>query len=129
MAEQISPEVKRFIHTTINSVEQLEVLLFLMSNAEVEWSAEDVSERIRSTPESVKVKLEELYAARLLTVRREPRPCYRYAPNSSALAQEVAESLDKAYTEGKDTIIQLIFSRPMDNIRIFADAFKIRRED
>ncbi|MEZ0326655.1 MAG: hypothetical protein ACAH95_12190 [Fimbriimonas sp.] len=129
LAEQISPEVKRFIHSTINSVEQLEVLLFLMSNAEREWSAEEVSERIRSTPESVLSKLEELYAARLLTVRREPKTCYRYAPNTDALAQEVAESLDRAYKEGKDTIIQLIFSRPMDNIRIFADAFKIRREN
>jgi hypothetical protein len=129
LAEQISPEVKRFIHSTINSVEQLEVLLFLMSNAEREWSAEEVSERIRSTPESVAPKLEDLYAARLLTVQRQTRPLYRYAPNSDALAQEVAESLDKAYKEGKDTVIQLIFSRPLSNIRIFADAFKIRRED
>ncbi len=128
MAEQISPEVKRFIHSTINSVEQLEVLLFLMSNEEREWSAEEIGERIRSTPESVAPKLEELCAARLVSVRREGRDCYRYAPHSDALAKEVAESLDKAYKEGKDTIIQLIFSRPMDNIRIFADAFRIRRD-
>jgi hypothetical protein len=129
LAEQISPEVKRFIHSTINSVEQLEVLLFLMSNPERDWSADEVSERIRSTPESVASKLEDLYAARLLTVTRGPVPVYCYKPNSEALAQEVAESLDRAYKEGKDTIIQLIFSRPLSNIRVFADAFRIRKDD
>jgi len=127
--EAISPEVRKFIHGTINSVEQLEVLLFLMSNAESDWSPAEVSERVRSTPESVEPKLVDLLAARLVTVRDEGGPRYRYAPESGALAEEVAQSLDKAYRERKDTVIQLIFTRPMDNIRVFADAFRIRRKD
>jgi hypothetical protein len=127
--EEISPEVRRFIHNTINSVEQLEVLLFLMSNPDREWSAEEVGERVRSTPESVASKLADLQAARLLTVRNDPALLYRYAPESSALAEEVAQSLDRAYRERKDTVIQLIFSRPLNNIRVFADAFRIRKED
>lgn len=128
--EEISPEVRRFIHHTINSVEQLEVLLFLMSNPEREWTAQEVSERVRLTAESVASRLEDLYQARLLSrgAAQDP-PCFRYAPDSNALAQEVAESLDRAYKERKDTVIQLIFSRPLDNIRVFADAFRIKRRD
>jgi hypothetical protein len=129
VAGEISPEVRRFIHSTINSVEQLEVLLFMMSNPEREWSAVDVSDRTRMAEDSVAEKLEDLYQAQLLTVTRASVSLYRYEPNSPALAQEVAESLDRAYKEGKDTIIQLIFSRPLSNIKVFADAFRIKGGD
>ena len=129
MPDQISPEVKRFIQNAINSVEQLEVLLFLVSNPEQAWSAEDVSARIRVAPETVAAKLAELHKAQLLAVTDEEAPRYRYAPATSALAQEVADRLNQAYKEGKDTIIQLIYSRPLDNIRYFADAFRIKKED
>jgi predicted transcriptional regulator len=130
--EDISPELKRFIHNTINSVEQLEVLLFLMSNAERDWSAAQISEKTRMAEESVASKLQELHAAQLLTLQgtssSSAAPLYRYAPTTEALAQEVATSLDRAYKERKDTVIQLIFSKPMENIRVFADAFRIRRK-
>jgi hypothetical protein len=132
--EDISPELKRFIQNTINSVEQLEVLLFLMSNAEKEWSVEEISLRTRLAPESVAARLEDLHAAQLLTRAQtdSSQPAahlYRYAPTTKALAQEVADSLDRAYKERRDTVIQLIFSKPLDNIRIFADAFRIRRKN
>jgi predicted transcriptional regulator len=127
--EEISPEVKHFIHSTINSVEQLEVLLFLMSNAERAWTADEISSRVRLTHESVTSKLEELLRAKLLTASTDEPPQYCYEPDSKALAQEVADSLDKAFRERKDTVIQLIFSRPMDNIKVFADAFRIRRDE
>jgi hypothetical protein len=127
--DEISPEVRRFIHNTINSVEQLEVLLFLMSNADRDWSAREVSDRVRLAPDSVEAKLTDLQGARLLTVRENGETRYCYAPDSNALAKEVAESLDRAYRERKDTVIQLIFSRPLSNIRVFADAFRIRRDE
>lgn len=126
--DEVSPEVKRFIHSTIDSVEQLEVLLFLMSNPERDWSAEEVGASIRATPESVASKLEDLHRARLLNMRPGQPPCYRYAPDSTAIEKEVAESLDRAYRERKDTVIKLIFSRPMKNISVFANAFRIRRD-
>jgi hypothetical protein len=124
----ISPEVRLFIHRTINSVEQLEVLLFMMSNPDRDWSTEEVARQIRVPPASVNAKLEELHEARLLKVERTATSCFRYAPDSAALEAEVAESLDRAYRERKDTIIKLIFSRPLNNIRVFADAFRIRRD-
>jgi hypothetical protein len=131
--EDISPELKKFIHNTINSVEQLEILLFLMSNADRDWSAEQITEKTRIPVESVTTKLQDLHAAQLLTLQgfSETTPTaqlYRYAPTSEALAQEMADSLDRAYKERKDTVIQLIFSKPMENIRVFADAFRIRRK-
>ena len=127
--EEVSPEVRRFIQDTISSVEQLEVLLFMMSNADKDWSAAQVSDRVRLQPESVEARLRELADADILVKRLGQEATYCYAPKSSAVAEELGASLSKAYQEGRDTVIQLIYTRPMDNIRIFADAFRIKRKD
>lgn len=127
--DEIPDEVKKFIHRTIESVDQLEVLLFLMSNPDREWSAEEVSAKIRLASESTAEKLRDLTAAHLLTARDRPPMLYRYAPSSRAIEGEVAENLNRAYREGRDAIIQLIYTRPLDNIRIFADSFRIKRKE
>jgi hypothetical protein len=124
----ISPEVRRFIQNAINSVEQLEVLLFLVSNAERSWSAREVSERVRLAPDTVEARLVELRAAQLLVSTTDSEVRYHYAPQSSALAQEVAESLNKAYKERREALIQIIYSRPLANIKFFADAFRLRKD-
>jgi hypothetical protein len=126
---EISPQLRKFIQTTINSVEELEVLLFMMSNSEHSWSPVQVSERTRLALDSVNEKLRALASAQLVSVEPEQADHYRYAPNSKALAEEVARTLDAAYRERKDTVIQLIYSRPFENIRVFADAFRIKEED
>jgi len=128
--EKISSEVKRFIRSTINSAEQLEVLIFMMSNADKEWSADEVSSQTRLPVESTATKLQDLADADLLLKQtREDRALFRYSPNSDALANEVAESLEQAYLERRDTLLQLIYSKPLENIRIFSDSFRIRRDD
>lgn len=127
--EEISPELQRFIQSTINSIDQLEVLLFLMSNSEREWTAGQVSERVRVASEAVAVSLKALYSAHLLSSSQTDPPSYRYAPSSNALAEEVAKSLDRASKDNRETLIQLIYSRPLNNIKIFADAFRIKKKE
>jgi hypothetical protein len=127
--EELSPKVIQFIQQTINSVEQLEVLLYLMSNPDQSWTAAEIGEKLRSTAESVGAKLRDLHQAHLLESKSEKEPRYRYAPRSTALAKEVAESLRKAYLERKDSVIELIYSRPLEHIRIFSDAFNLRKEE
>ncbi|HEX8834436.1 MAG TPA: hypothetical protein VF719_09560 [Abditibacteriaceae bacterium] len=128
MAVEITEELKKFIHTHINSVEQLEVLLLLRSNSQQEWSAREVSQKLFIQPESAAGRLADLHGSNLLTVREEGQKLYRYQPQSGALDQHVG-SLDRAYKERKDAVIRLIFSRPVDNIRVFSNAFRIRRDN
>lgn len=127
MPGDISAEVKRFIHRTINSVEQLEILLLLMSHSSRDWSAEEIGERVRLPAETVGSRLEELHVAKLLDRGEKGR--YQYAPETAALEEHVAEKLQEAYQERRHAVMELIYSRPLENIRIFADAFRIRRED
>jgi hypothetical protein len=123
----IPEDVKRFIAEHVDSVEALEVLLLLKNNPDKEWRAEDVSRELYTQPESAAMRLAELESIDLLAVRDESGLLYRYSPGTGTLDQTVS-GLSRAYKERRVTVISLIFSKPIDKIRTFADAFKIKRE-
>lgn len=124
---EFSDAIRRFIHDSIHSVEQLEVLLLLADSAEQEWNAAQVSQKLYTQPESVAMRLADLHARGLLTIGSAPG-LYRYVAPTPAL-DEVVRDLDLAYKERKDAVIGAIFSRPLDDLRTFSDAFRIRRKD
>ena len=125
----ITAEVEQFIQENIPSVEQLEVLLLLFEAPGKKWSASEASQKLHRQPTSVAARLHDLHSRGLLGVREEDPPLYSYAPGARA---EVVRSLDRAYKERKDAVIQIIFSparNSHNNLRAFSDAFKIRRPD
>lgn len=124
---ELSDAIRRFIHDNIHSVEQLEVLLLLADSAGQEWDAAQVSQKLYTQPESVARRLSDLHAQGLLATGSAPG-LYRYVAPTPAL-DEVVRGLALAYKERKDAVIGAIFSRPLDNLRTFADAFRIRRKD
>jgi hypothetical protein len=120
-------ELRTFIHKHIDSVVELEVLLLLYQTAPAEWSAESVSASLRITESSAATVLETLTTRELLARVTMAQRSYRYEPCSPQLRSAV-ESLATAYNDRRVTIISLIFSKPLDKIRIFADAFRIPRD-
>lgn len=127
--KHIPGKARGFIKETFESVEQLEILLLLISNPEREWSAAEVGDRVRTSVEAASAKLNALHVAQLVALRQGGVALYRYQPSSSALAQEVADCLAQAYRDGKDTLIHLIYTRPFENIRYFADVLRIGKRD
>lgn len=127
-ADSIPEEVIKFIHANINSVEQLEVLLCLRNNQDKAWSAQEVSQKLYLQPESAAMRLADLSEKNLLQVQSDSEPLYRYQPLVNNLEQ-VVSSLDGYYKQRKDTIIQLIFSKPLDHIQVFSNAFRFRKRD
>jgi hypothetical protein len=123
----IPPRVQRFISTHIDSIEKLEVLLLLRARAEREWGARDVSQELRITEASAAARLEDLTARRLLAVREGTPPCYRFSPASSEDAQDVS-ALQETYSTRRVSVISFIFSKPLDKVRGFADAFRLKRD-
>ncbi len=116
-----------FIRTHIDSVEQLEVLLLMRNDPSKGWSAADVSRQLRSSPVSAALRLEKLTALRLI-VKTEPSQhtfTFRYEPSTPELADRVT-ALSEAYLVRRVTVIDLIFSNPVEKIQSLADAFKIR---
>lgn len=126
--DAISEDVKRFISAYIDSVELLEVLLLIRRVGEKEWSADSISRELRSNPSSVTKRLTDLRARGLVSVKEESPPLYYYHPETEALDSAI-QGLAEAYAERQARVIDLIFSKPIDTLRDFSDAFKLKRED
>ena len=124
-ADSLTPAVKDFIARHVKSVEQLEILCLVSAQPTRRWLAAEVFRAIQSSEKSVSDSLQELHGKGLLTAEGEK--AYRFAPNSSELAQQITD-LVAAYRGRRVAVIEAIYARPTDAIQNFADAFKLRKE-
>ena len=122
----IPPRVQRFIVTHIDSIEKLEVLLLLRAQADREWTAREVSQELRIAEPSAAARLEDL-AARRLVVRTGNPGAYRFGPASAEDAQDITD-LQATYSLRRVSVISFIFSKPLEKVRGFADAFRLKRD-
>ncbi|ADO75326.1 hypothetical protein [Stigmatella aurantiaca] len=123
----IPPRVQRFIATHIDSIEKLEILLLLRAHTSREWTAKAVSLELRITEASAVARLKDLSARRLLMEFETSPPTYRYHPATVEDAQDIAE-LQATYSLRRVSVISFIFSKPLDRVRGFADAFRLKRD-
>jgi hypothetical protein len=123
----IPDEVQRFIAANVHSVEQLEVLLLLHRDATRAWSADEVARELRIDAGSAEGRLADLCMRRLLVETSAPALAYRFEPATQALGR-VVSSLATLYAERRVSVITLIFAKPTDTIRSFADAFRVRKD-
>jgi hypothetical protein len=122
----ISEEVRLFVLQCIDSVEQLEVLLLLHGSPAVTWSPETVAAALYSNPASIGRRLTALHSRGLLAATEAS--AYRYLPKSPALDATVSLLAD-TYRLRRVAVITLIASKPMENVRAFSDAFRLRKKD
>ncbi|MFE8604805.1 hypothetical protein [Archangium violaceum] len=127
-AGDLPEAVRRLIADHIDSVEQLEILLLLQQHPERSWTAELVARELRISPLSAGDRLKDMARSAILSRLQGSEAEYRYAPVSPEMVEAVA-GLATAYSERRVTVINLIFSKPVDKIRTFADAFRLRRDD
>ena len=124
---EIPDIVRRFIAQHIDSAELLETLLLVHSAPEREWSPEEVARSIYTVPAGATRRLEQLVDMGLASSTGTANPAYRYAPSSASLAEQV-DALAAAYRAQRVAVINLIFNKPPDPLRSFADAFKLRKD-
>ncbi len=120
--------VRRFIAHHIHSVEQLEILLLLHQQPERVWNSEAVARELRIAPASATERMEDMVHTRLLRRQGVSPEEYRYGPESMKL-DDAVRGLATEYAKRRVMIINLIYSKPIDKIRTFADAFRIRKDD
>jgi hypothetical protein len=126
---QVSEAVQQFIVKYITSVDQLEILLLLHEYPEREWNADDVARHLFTESTSAESRLAELAANGLISTKSPgDRMSYRHGPKTPQLERAIAE-LAKQYPKYRVRIINLIFSKPIDKIRTFADAFRLKQDD
>ena len=125
--DEIPQEVRAFIAEHINSVVEVEMLLLLQVDPSRQWAAEEISQKLRIDARWVQSQLNSLCTRQVLICTEQPDPTYRYAPRNPALERAIAGLMD-AYANYRVTVISLIFSKPIEKIRSFADAFVLRKE-
>jgi hypothetical protein len=119
----IQESVRKLIADHIDSVEQLEVLLLLRAQRERVWTVGEINDEIKSSVSSVEARLSDL-ADRGLLERQGRTFRYQATPEMDATVTELA----RAYAERRFTVIELIFAKPTDKLRAFADAFKMSKK-
>ena len=115
---------------------QLELLLLLAARADRASAPADLAAELRIDAGWVEGQLLDMAAKGLLESpdsadRSAPPPTttpqFRYRPRTPELARTVAD-LAQAYADRRVTVIGLIFSKPVDKLRSFADAFRLRKD-
>jgi predicted transcriptional regulator len=120
--------VRKLIAEHIVSVEQLEVLLLVRERSGESWTPEGISEVIRTSASSAEQRLRDLEARGFLSRERgeDGGERYRFAPNGRW--DHALSRLADLYAERHYTVIELIFSKPIQNLRVYSDAFLFRKE-
>lgn len=114
-----------FIQAHIKSVWAIEQMLVLAREPERAWDARDLVRETRSSLTAVQEALRNLETAGLVAQTADGR--YRYDPKTEELRQ-ITQDVLQAYTERPRVVIRAIFADPKDNLKIFADAFKFKKE-
>ncbi|WP_413581284.1 hypothetical protein [Bdellovibrio sp. HCB288] len=118
----ISLEIKNFVRRHIHSVTLLDVLFLLKRNSQRGWTPEEVSLEMRSNPGYAHSQLRELVGIGLLT---EENGRFRF--DAGDLSATV-DKLEVLFNTRRSSIINFIYSQPIDSIRDFANAFKIKKD-
>ncbi len=127
----VSPEVRRFILTSVPSVPYLEALLLLRGQPQQAWEASLVARRLYLGERQVQDLLQMLVAngvASAVPLAQEQTRGYIYQPVSTELAQ-MLDQLADVYATHLVTVTDLIHSRTDKRAQQFADAFVLRKDN
>lgn len=121
----MTEEIKQFVTKYIRSIGHLEALLFLYQSRGVEFDIRTIAAELRTSPDYAKQQLEEL-ANFGIVQRCSTVDCYKF--ESTPDLNAVLEQLANDFARHRLTIIDLLYSQPIDKIRGFSDAFKIKKD-
>jgi len=126
MPDQIDPGVRAFIAEQIQSVAQLELILLLHGNPSQLWSAADAARSFGLSPEMTLDLLRGLCRQGFAAATDDAEPRFRFAPKSAEF-QHLVDQLAILYQQRRVRLVQMIYSRPIDKLQGFADAFRFRK--
>jgi hypothetical protein len=124
-------ELHEWISDSIDSVEQLEILLLLQGNPSRSWNISELSVHLRSHRESVSLRIQGLLTKGFVScLQAEGRPTsFQYSPPSPQVDEKI-RILKDAYINKRITVINMIYEKiDRSVIEDFADAFKFTPAD
>ena len=130
--EEFPADLQQFIAEHITSVAHVEILLFLKQEEGKSCSIEQICSALRTPDTLVAEQLLNLQASQLAQAvdgeSEQHPPRYRYHAGTPEL-NSLVKRLGDAYAQRRVSVITFIYSRPVDKVRTFADAFRLRQEE
>jgi hypothetical protein len=120
-------DVADFVVRYFQSVASLELFLFVQGLRPLGMSALELSQEMRSNPSYAEALLSELEGKGLIVSEgTDINKKYYYRPEGRP-DKETQEKLALYYVQKRFRIINLIYNSPLEKIKTFVDAFKIRK--
>jgi hypothetical protein len=120
----MNSDLIQFVETSFGSVWSLELLLLLFRDPQRHWTYGEFVHELRSSEVVVAQSVERLMAAGLAVA--EADGAVRYGPASREQDSLVAQ-LEEEYRKTPAAIRRLILQNPVEKLRTFADAFKLKK--
>jgi hypothetical protein len=120
-------DVRQFIDQNIESLAQLEALLLLRKDPQRSWNAEEMAKALYVPVEMAQTLLAE-FGRRQLTKIVPPSDVQHSYNVVDAKLDELIGRVATEYQERRVGVISLIYSKPLNKVQTFADAFRLRKE-
>jgi predicted ArsR family transcriptional regulator len=122
--EQLPAALRAFLHSCIESIEQVELLIMLRGSDRFR-TAREIATDLRLPVAVARRDLETLKARGLLEVTVAPETTYRYKPKTHDLAR-YGDLLAQHYVTSRHVILTFVAASSRRAVKRFADAFKLR---
>jgi hypothetical protein len=126
MIDDFPQELKQFIAQHVESLAQLEALLILRQDAQKAWKSGELCQRLYISPDMGEGIIVDLI--RRGFAARSAGGEVQYHP-PSAEADRLLVDLAAIYEERRVAVITEIYSKPVNKVQTFADAFRLRKEE
>ena len=128
MSEDFPTDIQRFIEQNIESLAQLEALLLLRREPERQWEAVELAKSLY-IPQEMAVSLLGDFGKRGFVTESPPEDVRYVYRSIDAETDETIDRLAAIYRERRVAVISLIYSKPINKVQTFADAFRLRKEN
>ncbi len=125
----LSTETRSFLDKNIQSVDELQVLLFLRSHSDSDWDGLRVAKQLTLKPLEACNILMRLHLQGLIGHQGHTGRYfhYRYSVHPKIKERRISE-LAEAFEKARTEIIDYIFAN-QQQLNAFADAFQFRKDD
>lgn len=127
MADDFSNDVKQFIEQNVESLAQLEMLLLMRQDPGRAWDAAEIAKALYIPPEMAESFLLDFTRRGYIQTNLPTTMRFVYGPLDENLSRLIDEVVT-AYQERRVAITSLIYSKPLNKVQTFADAFRLRKE-
>jgi hypothetical protein len=128
MHDEFPAELKQFIEFYIESVQQLEALLLLQGDPHRKWLAADIA-KLLYIPENIAASLLADFVRRGFAILEPPGSGSHIYRSQDAELDRLIEQLAAVYQERRVAVVSLIYSKPLNKVQTFADAFRFGKEN